>query len=377
MNDFKNNRNKFNNNSGRNRRRNRRRNRSGNNKKVNERDIAIVAGFIAAVVIITTIIQWIDKNIGIEKFFIYLSIFSILSILYFLRKSSKIPKTSNRYRAKLAESFIIFYFIGSSILFIDLQIGIFRMFALVIWLILLFIIPLLYSYWKNGKLPNFILKLFEKMEESESQVFSGKKNPRIAIPDHIYAGVIERAQSKCQFFERDKRKSEQGRCTYSVSRETLEVHHIDNDPSNSNNIENLILLCRNHHGVLQKEIDDIFSIEDENAFQEYKSRLKLYANNRFSDRSNAYEKDYSDQNYDSWKKEEGNERIHLNELQKKHCQTLEIDINQRITVQIIETAYIKLAKKYHPDSQEGDHEMMTLVNLAKAGLIKSLADQKY
>ena len=35
-----------------------------------------------------------------------------------------------------------------------------------------------------------------------------------------------------------------------------------------------------------------------NAFQEYKSRLKLYANNRFSDRSNAYEKDYSDQNYD-------------------------------------------------------------------------------
>ena len=60
----------------------------------------------------------------------------------------------------------------------------------------------------------------------------------------------------------------------------------------------------------------------------------------------------------------------------KHCNTLEIDINQRITIQIIESAYIRLAKKYHPDAELGDHEMMTLINLAKVGLIKSFEDQQ-
>ena len=111
-------------------------------------------------------------------------------------------------------------------------------------------------------------------------------------------------------------------------------------------------------------------------FQEYKSRLKLYAKNIFSDGSDPFEKDYSDQNDYSRKREERNERTQLNELQIKHCSTLEIDINQRITIEIIESAYRKLAKKYHSDLQEGDHEMMTIINLAKAGLIKSFDDLK-
>lgn len=69
-------------------------------------------------------------------------------------------------------------------------------------------------------------------EKPQEQPIAGRPQ-RTAIPKDIQKQVFVRAKDRCQF-------------PYCQEREGLEIHHIRGEPTN-HNLNNLILLCRNHH----------------------------------------------------------------------------------------------------------------------------------
>lgn len=82
--------------------------------------------------------------------------------------------------------------------------------------------------------------IFDAIKSFASQSSKGnrEKKVRVQIPNDIENAVYDRAGDKCQI------GGEHG---------NLKIHHIDGNPSN-NNLNNLILLCGNHHDEADKGV---------------------------------------------------------------------------------------------------------------------------
>lgn len=76
-------------------------------------------------------------------------------------------------------------------------------------------------------------------EALDEEIESEQKNPRKRIPAVVRNRVNERDKS-CRF----------PRCRAKLT--SYDVHHIDQDSSNSEDPKNLLLLCPNHHRVLHR-----------------------------------------------------------------------------------------------------------------------------
>lgn len=83
--------------------------------------------------------------------------------------------------------------------------------------------------------------------EAVADYFTGNSragSERKAVPRPIQRRVVARANARCQY----PRCQETGRAR-------LDMHHIDMNPANSHDEENLILLCPNHHRQIHSDSD--------------------------------------------------------------------------------------------------------------------------
>ena len=76
-------------------------------------------------------------------------------------------------------------------------------------------------------------------EALTEEIDTEQKNPRVRIPAVVRNRVNERDKS-CRF----------PRCRVKLT--SYDVHHIDQDSSNSVDPKNLLVLCPNHHRVLHR-----------------------------------------------------------------------------------------------------------------------------
>jgi hypothetical protein len=92
-------------------------------------------------------------------------------------------------------------------------------------------------YRKRGIAPlkNFARKSYEWLKGTGEAQGTKRKPARTPIPEETREYVFKRAHYRCQY--------DQGRCGKT---ENLDIHHINRDRTN-HNINNLILLCPEHH----------------------------------------------------------------------------------------------------------------------------------
>jgi len=117
------------------------------------------------------------------------------------------------------------------------------------------IITVIIIYWKVPQSREYIQEALEFIKDLFSSdplekikatrtVFSEKKALRKAVSSGLVRDLIADASNRCQMFENDKR------CSYSKSN-ILECHHINQVRSYSE-LENLIVLCPNHHREIHR-----------------------------------------------------------------------------------------------------------------------------
>ena len=110
------------------------------------------------------------------------------------------------------------------LLWIGISLGV--LLAMFIWLVIRF------RRFRRGTSSVFSrLGNWLKKKPQEQPIASGKQ--RTTIPAYIQNQVFQHAKDRCQF----------PYCPVGIG---LQIHHIDGDPSN-HNLNNLIVLCRNHH----------------------------------------------------------------------------------------------------------------------------------
>jgi hypothetical protein len=85
---------------------------------------------------------------------------------------------------------------------------------------------------------------FEAVAEYFTRDSTRGKSEREAVPRPIQRRVLARANHRCQF----PKCEQQGR-------QRLDIHHVDMNPSNSRDEDNLIAVCPNHHREIHSDPD--------------------------------------------------------------------------------------------------------------------------